>query len=88
MVVVPRFLHITITELKTNECLHEYLESLGGKWRSLISMEFTFEGEHYSEQQHADSDVIASSKIQKAGPKIKSKVNNNHKPYKRTRSGK
>ena len=80
--------HESYSELKTNECLHEYLESLGGKWRSLIPIEFTFEGEHYSEQQHADSDVIASSKIQKAGPKIKSKVNNNHKPYKRTRSGK
>ena len=73
----------------TNECLHEYLESLGGKWRSLIPIKFTFGEEHYyTEQQHADSDVIASSKIQKAGPKKKSKVNNNHKPYKRTRSGK
>ena len=79
--------HESYSELKTNECLHEYLESLGGKWRSLIPIEFTFEGEHYSEQQHADSDVIASSKIQKAGPEKKSKVNNKQ-PYKRTRSGK
>ena len=79
--------HEPYSELKTNECLHEYLESLGGKWRSLIPIEFTFEGEHYSEQQHADSDVIASSKIQKARPEKKSKVNNS-KPHKRTRSGK
>ena len=30
----------------------------------IIPIEFNFEGEHYSEQQHTDSDVIASNKIQ------------------------
>ena len=37
------------TSIKNTEPLHDYLTSLGGSWTKLIPMEFTNEGEHYSE---------------------------------------
>ena len=35
--------------IKNTEPLHDYLTSLGGSWTKLIPMEFTNEGEHYTE---------------------------------------
>ena len=35
--------------IKNTETLHEYLNNLGDAWPSLIPIEFTNEGEHYSE---------------------------------------
>ena len=37
-------------DLKTNEILHTYLETLGGSWEALIPIEYTNEGEHYTER--------------------------------------
>jgi len=35
--------------IKNTQPLHEYLTSLGGSWLALIPIEFTNEGEHYTE---------------------------------------
>ena len=40
----------TYTKLKDNLSLHEYLTKMGGIWESLIPIEFTNDGEHYSER--------------------------------------
>ena len=37
------------SSLKNTEILHEYLTELGDDWPALIPIEFTNEGEHYTE---------------------------------------
>ena len=37
------------SNLKTNECLHDYLRNLGGEWEKLIPMQYTYEGQHFTE---------------------------------------
>ena len=37
------------TSMKNTETLHEYLTKLGDDWPALIPVEFTSEGEHYTE---------------------------------------
>jgi transposase InsO family protein len=40
----------TYASIKNTQPLHDYLNEIGGDWPALIPIEFTHEGEHYSER--------------------------------------
>ena len=59
-------------KLKGNQILHEYLTKMGGKWESLIPMEFTNEGEHYSERNPETPKPVRSKRVRFEEPERKS----------------
>ena len=59
-------------KLKGNQILHDYLTKTGGRWESLIPMEFTHEGEHYSERNPKRSRPVCTKKVRFEEPERKS----------------